>query len=123
MATKAAITQPRQLSTVTMVPSTTQELGRKMNTTKNRLPLLVIKGQVASLLGSDWFNALDITLTGVHQVHQQSVALMLEKVFKEELGPCHGLPVTIEVDPAVTPKFLKACPVPFAWPPVGYVIL
>ncbi|RXM94170.1 hypothetical protein EOD39_18286 [Acipenser ruthenus] len=105
-----------------MVPSTTQGIGSilveaEYNETKSKLPLLVIKEQGISLLGCDWFNALGIILTGVHQVHQQSVVLMLERyaeVFKEELEACHSLPVTIDVDHAVTPKFLKARPVPFA---------
>lgn len=97
-------------------------LGKVIVTVKYRnrecaLPLLVIQGHGTSLLGRDWFDALGIEVTGVHQVRQQSTAAILAKyaeVFAEDLGACQGPPVSIEVNPSIAPKFFKARPVPFA---------
>ncbi|XP_034780493.2 uncharacterized protein K02A2.6-like [Acipenser ruthenus] len=110
----------RQWSLTPLKVIGSMQVDVQYNEARNHLPLLVIKGHGTSLLGRDWFDALGISVSGVHQVQQQSVSTILEKyssVFKEELGACPGPPVTIEVDPTVAPKFLKARPVPFALHP------
>ncbi|XP_060774421.1 uncharacterized protein K02A2.6-like [Neoarius graeffei] len=83
------------------------------------LPLLIVQGQGTSLLGRDWFDALGISMMGVHQVHIQSVESILNEYAEvfQELGATHTPPISIDIDPTASPKFFKACPVPFALRP------
>ncbi|KRZ71620.1 Transposon Tf2-11 polyprotein [Trichinella papuae] len=84
---------------------------------KSNLSLLVVKGVGASLLGRNWFDALGITINGVHHITEKQPEAILQEyreLFKEELGTYRGPAVTVETDTAVVPKFLKCRPVPFA---------
>ncbi|KRZ10956.1 Uncharacterized protein T11_18511 [Trichinella zimbabwensis] len=83
---------------------------------KSNLSLLVVKGVGASLLGRNWFDALGITITGVHHIMEkqpESILQEYQELFKEELGTYRGPAVTVETDTTVVPKFLKCRPVPF----------
>ncbi|XP_051780663.1 uncharacterized protein K02A2.6-like [Erpetoichthys calabaricus] len=83
---------------------------------KTALSLLVVRGQGTSLFGRDSFEALGIELTGVHIIQQHHVTALLEKYAEvfQKICACRGPPISIEVDPTVSPKFFKARPVPFA---------
>ncbi|KRY99853.1 hypothetical protein T11_16783, partial [Trichinella zimbabwensis] len=80
---------------------------------KSNLSLLVVKGVGASLLGRNWFDALGITINGVHHIMEKQPEAILQEyqeLFKEELGTYRGPAVTVETDTAVVPKFLKCRP-------------
>lgn len=87
--------------------------------TQKTLPLFVIRGQGPSLLGRDWFDALGISIEGVHRVQLQSIEEILaeySEVF-QDIGVCRTPPISIDIDSTVTPRFFKARPVPFALRP------
>ncbi|KAL1438367.1 hypothetical protein MTO96_048156 [Rhipicephalus appendiculatus] len=111
----------------------------KFNGREGKLPLLVTKGCGISILRSDWFQPLGISLEGLHQLNGApvsnssrgedqparrgqskvvtSVKTVLQdysEVFKPGLGKSTGPPVRIEVEEQATPKFQKPRQVPFA---------
>lgn len=82
------------------------------------LPLLVVQGEGASLLGRDWFALLGIDVGGIHQTSTGPAAFQpsLDKfhsVFDANLTGCAGLTVQLELLEGVMPKFLSARSVPF----------
>lgn len=86
------------------------------------LRLLVVKGHRTSLLGTDWFPALGIALTGVHHMQTatssfEDILVKFAPVFSETLGRYKGPPVGFDLDPTVAPIRLKARRVPFALKP------
>ncbi len=86
---------------------------------RNTLPLFVIRGQGPSLLGRNWFDALGISVEGVHRVQLQSIEEILaeySEVF-QDIGVCRTPPISIDIDSTITPRFFKARPVPFALRP------
>ncbi|RXN22450.1 Transposon Ty3-I Gag-Pol poly [Labeo rohita] len=87
--------------------------------TQNTLPLFVIGGQGTSLLGRDWFDALGISVEGVHRVQFQAMEEILTEYAEvfQDIGVCRMPPISIDIDSTVTPRFFKACPVPFALRP------
>ncbi|XP_051545274.1 uncharacterized protein K02A2.6-like [Myxocyprinus asiaticus] len=77
------------------------------------------QGQGTSLLGRDWFDALGISVEGVHRVQLQSIEEILteySEVF-QDTGVCRTPPISIDIDSTVTPRFFKARSVPFALRP------
>uniref|UniRef100_A0A5S6QBH7 CCHC-type domain-containing protein n=1 Tax=Trichuris muris TaxID=70415 RepID=A0A5S6QBH7_TRIMR len=93
------------------------EVEVQFNSRKCRLPLLIVDGLGASLLGRDWFEALGISVLGIHQVSGRrfdSVLLRYAAVFDDDTNAYSGPPVSIELEKNATPKFLKCRPVPFA---------
>ncbi|KFD58262.1 hypothetical protein M513_01025 [Trichuris suis] len=93
------------------------EVEVRFNGRKCRLPLLIVNGFGASLLGRDWFQALGISVVGIHQVchgHADSVLSRYPAVFDEDMNAYKGPLVSIEVEKDVTPKFLRCRSVPFA---------
>ncbi|KAL0148659.1 hypothetical protein M9458_055986, partial [Cirrhinus mrigala] len=87
--------------------------------TQNTLPLFVIGGQGTSLLGRDWFDALGISIEGVHRVQFQAMEEILTEYAEvfQDIGVCRMPPISIDIDSTVTPRFFKARPVPFALRP------
>ncbi|XP_060094815.1 LOW QUALITY PROTEIN: uncharacterized protein K02A2.6-like, partial [Heteronotia binoei] len=85
------------------------------------LPLIVVEGDLRSLLGRSWFKALRIRITGIHhatfQTNFQRVCEEFLTVFDSILGTYTGEPVTLQLDPNVQPLRLKARRVPFALKP------
>lgn len=115
-------TAPNNLRTWTATPVTV--LGQAIVKVTFRdikcvLPIIIAKGQGPNLVGRDWFSALKITIN-INVLSSSHVSItdqMLNKhseVFKEGLGTYRGNPVTINLKPDATPRFLKARPVPFA---------
>ncbi len=81
------------------------------------LPLLVVKGSGPSLLGRNWLQNLQLDWELIHRLEESPLQEVLRRhadVFKEELGTLRGHQVRIDVDPAVSPRFCKARPVPYA---------
>ncbi|KMQ86677.1 reverse transcriptase family protein [Lasius niger] len=71
-----------------------------------------IRGKGTSLLGRNWFNALEISLTGIHHIQEKQE--IREAVFAEGLGSYTGAPINIEINSDVKPIFLKSRAVPYA---------
>ncbi|KRX51725.1 Uncharacterized protein T09_7692 [Trichinella sp. T9] len=83
------------------------------------LTLIVAKGHCPNLLGLNWFEPLGIHLSGVHHLMSTppQISEVLRKykfVFTEELGMYVGKPVSLDLDPNVTPICMKARKIPFA---------
>ncbi|KRZ34848.1 Uncharacterized protein T4C_5859 [Trichinella pseudospiralis] len=82
------------------------------------LALIVAKGHCPNVLRLNWFESLGI-LSGVHRLTSTppQISEVLRKyrsVFTEELGMYVGKPVSLDLDPNVTPICMKARKVPFA---------
>ena len=70
-----------------------------------------------SHLGSDWLSQLQIDWEQVPHISTSALESLLEckrKLFEPGLGKLKGFWAKINVDPAATPKFCKARPVPYA---------
>ena len=82
------------------------------------LPLLVIRGTGASLLGRNWLQKIRLNWQGIHQLQQtpalQETLQRYAEVFENELGEIKGMEARIDVNPQAQPRFCKARPVPFA---------
>ncbi|KRZ91539.1 LanC-like protein 2 [Trichinella sp. T8] len=83
------------------------------------LTLIVAKGHCPNLLGLNWFQPLGIHLSGVHHLTStppqiSEVLRKYQSVFTEELGMYVGKPVSLDLDPNVTPICMTARKVPFA---------
>ncbi|XP_039204570.1 uncharacterized protein K02A2.6-like, partial [Crotalus tigris] len=67
-------------------------------------------------IGLDWFEALGIHVTGLNSLQTldlQEVCKELADVFSPQLGTFKGPPVSLKLDPTVTPIRIKARRVPF----------
>ena len=82
------------------------------------LPLLVVRGTGASLLGRNWLQKIRLNWQGIHQLQQtpalQETLQRYAEVFENELGEIKGMEARIDVNPQAQPRFCKARPVPFA---------
>ncbi|XP_077547987.1 uncharacterized protein LOC144160628 [Haemaphysalis longicornis] len=83
------------------------------------LKLVIVKAQLQSLLGLDWFPALRIKVTGVHRMDELATAFykLFEEfavVFDGGLACYKEPPVKLALNPEVVPVRLKARRVPFA---------
>nr|XP_028572340.1 uncharacterized protein K02A2.6-like [Podarcis muralis] len=86
------------------------------------LKLVIAKGSCPSLLGTDWFPALGLSISGLNSIQtcpEMSEALCKEfaGLFNGKLGCYKGPPVDFELDPGVAPIRLKPRRVPFALQP------
>ncbi|XP_060130523.1 uncharacterized protein K02A2.6-like [Zootoca vivipara] len=86
------------------------------------LKLVIAKGSRPSLLGTDWFPALGLSISGLNSIQtcpEMSEALCKEfaGLFNGKLGCYKGPPVDFELDPGVAPIRLKPRRVPFALQP------
>ena len=81
------------------------------------LPLLVVRGTGASLLGRNWLQKICLNWQGTHQLQQtpalQETLHRYAEVFENELE-IKGMEARIDVNPQAQPRFCKARPVPFA---------
>ncbi|KAK9406038.1 hypothetical protein NXF25_004812 [Crotalus adamanteus] len=81
------------------------------------LDIIVVGGERTSLIGLDWFEALGIHVTGLNSLQTldlQEVCKEFADVFSPQLGTYKGPPVSLKLDPTVTPIRIKARRVPFA---------
>ncbi len=85
------------------------------------LPLLVVKGSGATLLGRNWLNKIRLDWQNIGRLDDRlTLQRILQKysdVFRDELGAIKGVTAKIEVDQDVQPRFCRARPVPFALRP------
>ena len=85
------------------------------------LELLVAAGAGPSLIGRDWLHELRLDWSTIHNVQSenklQSLLQQYSTVFNDETGKFQGVEAKIVVDPAVPPKFCRACAVPHALKP------
>ncbi|XP_031747556.1 uncharacterized protein K02A2.6-like [Xenopus tropicalis] len=96
------------------------DVSVQYNTFSGMLPLIVAKGTQKSLLGRNWFSPLKISIQGIHVVTGGSVKKVIEEfpqVFANELGTYKGPPVSLRLDPAISPIHMKARSVPYALRP------
>ena len=81
-----------------------------------QLTLIIVEGEGQTLLGRDWFRALEIDLKHVLNVTTNRLEEILEQhksIFKEELGTVKTHHAALQIRES-QPKFHKARPVPFA---------
>lgn len=87
------------------------------NTTQS-LPLVIMKTPGCNLLGRNWFEPLGISIHGINLLAcDSSIKAILERfgsVFDDNLNEYKGPLVKLELKDSVSPKFLRARPVPFA---------
>ena len=75
------------------------------------LPLLVIAGTGASLMGFNWLEKIVLNWNNIHTVNADQLQAQLtqySEVFKPELGTMRNYKGKIFVDPSVPPHFCKA---------------
>jgi len=86
-----------------------------------KLPLLVVAGAGASLLGCNGLEKIMLNWKAIHNVNLdqlQTVLNQYSEVFKSGVGTLKDFKAHIFIDPAVPPKFCKACSVPYAMGPL-----
>lgn len=72
------------------------------------------------MLGLDWFEALGLTVTGIHSTSTddfETLTTEFAEVFDDTLGKYTGSPISLNIDPQVAPIWLKPRRVPFAFCP------
>ena len=82
-----------------------------------KLPLLVIEGTGATLMGLNRLEHIKLNWNNIHKVnpdHLQTVLAQHSDVFQQELGMIKDFKAKIFVDPTVPPRFCKARSVPYA---------
>ncbi|XP_031330866.1 uncharacterized protein K02A2.6-like [Photinus pyralis] len=91
------------------------------------LPVIVIKGtRVVNLLGRNWFEPLNINVSGINQVHnavlnnviQTELESEFAEVFDGTLGVFRGPPISLNLPRDVNPIVCKVRKVPFALRPL-----
>ena len=85
------------------------------------LPLLVVEGVGASLLGHNWLEKMKLNWTVIHNVNIDQLQAVLDKyteVFKPGVGTLKDYKAHIFIDPTVPSKFCKARSVPYAMRPL-----
>ena len=76
-----------------------------------KLPLLIIEGTGATLMGRNWLEHIKLNWNNIHKVnsdHLKTVLAHYSDVFQPELGMMKDFKAKIFVDPTVTPRFCKA---------------
>lgn len=85
-----------------------------------RLPLIVVQGNLPSLLGLDWFDALGLGVSSINTTTADDLGSLTEEfatVFDGQLGKYIGTPISFNLDPQVPPIHLKPRRVPLALHP------
>ncbi|XP_060546776.1 gypsy retrotransposon integrase-like protein 1 [Pantherophis guttatus] len=85
-----------------------------------KLPLIVVRDARPTLLGLDWFAALNLSISGVHRVVPDVPSILAREfadVFSDQLGKYTGRPISFNLDPQVMPVRLKPRRVPLALRP------
>ena len=85
------------------------------------LPLLMVAGVGASLLGRNWLEKITLNWKAIHTVNLdqlQSVLNQYTEVFQPGVGMLKDYKAHIFIDPTVPPKFCKARSLPYAMKPL-----
>uniref|UniRef100_A0A5S6R0T3 Reverse transcriptase domain-containing protein n=1 Tax=Trichuris muris TaxID=70415 RepID=A0A5S6R0T3_TRIMR len=86
-------------------------------TSNGTLQVVVVKGNRCSLLGRNWFDPLNIHISGVHQLTNLYLDKLIEEyaeLFSERIGAVNGPAVKLYTDDTVAPIQMTARRVPFA---------
>ena len=70
------------------------------------------------IIGRDWLSRIKIDWKGVFHIKSRTPQQVLDKheaVFEKSLGTMKKFKAKLHMKPSVTPKFVKARPVPFAF--------
>ncbi|KAM8701369.1 hypothetical protein ACLKA7_000226, partial [Drosophila subpalustris] len=82
------------------------------------LPLVIVTGGGANLLGCNWFDALGIRIEGIFSITSdttiKSVLSKFNNLFSTNLGKLTGPPVSLCIDASATPVRLPPRRIPFA---------
>ena len=81
------------------------------------MELVVVTGSGPSLLGHDWLKKLKLDWQQINNMHLKTLHDLLEEhtiVFEESLGMLNEFKAKTFVDPSVSPRFCKACSVPYS---------
>ena len=85
----------------------------------HEVPLVVVDGEGPSLFGRDWLHVFKLNWKRICHITQETLLKKLleeyHEVFEEGLGTLVNFKAKIYVDPAATPKFYKARPLPYAY--------
>ncbi|XP_058032586.1 uncharacterized protein K02A2.6-like [Ahaetulla prasina] len=87
---------------------------------EGKLPLVVVRDDLPSLLGLDWFAALHLDVSGVHTTSLDTPNQLFSEfadVFDGQLGKYTGRPISFNLDPQIAPIRLKPRRVPLALRP------
>ena len=93
------------------------------NEQKKQMNLLVVAGDVSSLLGRDWLSHMRLDWSTLNHIQSTATSACQEildqhnALFKDELGTVKDTTAKFNIDPQVKPKFFKARPVPYALHP------
>ena len=85
------------------------------------LPLLVVAGVGASLLGRNWLKQIALNWKAIHNVNMDQLQTILNQyseVFKPGVGMLKEYKAHIFIDPSVPPRFCKARSLPYAMKPL-----
>ena len=114
-------TKPSHLKLKTATGEIIQPIGSvnvevEYQNQKQILPLTVVPGRTPSLLSRNWLQKIKLdwrklfSLPDCQNINLHYVLNKHKAVFNDELG----LEISIPIDTNVTPKFFKACAVPYA---------
>jgi len=84
---------------------------------KATLPLVMVKGDVPTLLGRNWLGQIKLNWYKIHYTPSSGLQNLLEKhdvLFQDKLGSFQGQQAKIEVDSETTPRFCKARTLPYS---------
>ena len=94
----------------------TVAVGYESQTTS--LPLVVVKGDGASLFGRNWLERIKLNWSVIHSVSNNlEVDVLLQKhqqLFREELGTLKGVETQIHVPPNTQPRYFKPRPLAYS---------
>ena len=96
-------------------------VGYEQQTVTLPLPLLVVAGLGASLLGRNWLEKLTLNWKAIYSVNVDQLQAVLNQnsdVFKPGVGTLKDYKAHIFIDSTVPPKFCKARSVPYAMRPL-----
>ena len=114
-------------STVTLITYTGEkipvsgevQIPVKYQNQQHELSAMVVESSGPNLLGRDWLHVFKLNWNKIFAIQEgnpqlQKILDAHKDVFGEGLGTLRGTTAKIYVDPAATPKFMKARPVPYA---------
>ena len=82
------------------------------------LPLVVVKGDGASLFGRNWLEHIKLNWSAIHSVsNTQDIEDILknhQQLFRKELGTLKGMEAQIHVPPKAQPRYFKTRSLPYS---------